>query len=170
MQTLKHTIHLSRLGGFGRQILVSAAFSATLQTASIAAPGGPPKLNVGPSCDAAARGSVVAGRNTEACLGDENVALGAFKKNWPQYAPADKVLCVGMIRKGGPSSYVELQSCLEIMRDAKVIRNDEIADPFLNKKGELDTRALMPTDLDEGNQYTVGRTETHRGHKRNHQE
>jgi hypothetical protein len=170
MQTLKHTIHLSRLGGFGRQILVSAAFSATLPTASIAAPDGPPKLNVSPSCDAAARGAEVAGRNTAACLADENTALDVLKKNWSQYPPTDKVQCVGMNRTGGPSSYVELQSCLEIMRDAKAIHNEEIAEPLLNKKGELDTRALMPADLDEGNQYTVGRTETHHGHKRNHRE
>jgi hypothetical protein len=170
MQTPKHMIHLSLLGRFGCQTLICAAFAATLPTASIAAPDGPPKLNVGPSCDAAARGSVVAGRNTEACLADENVALDVLKKNWSQYAPTDRVLCVGMNRTGGASSYVELQSCLEILRDAKVIRNDEIADPLLNKKGELDTRALMPADLDEGNQYTVGRTETHHGHKRNHRE
>jgi hypothetical protein len=170
MQTLRHIVHLGRLSRFGCQTLICAAFAATLPTASIAAPDGPPKLNVGPSCDAAARGSVVAGRNTAACLADENVALEVLKKNWSQYAPTDRVQCVGMNRTGGPSSYVELQSCLEIMRDAKVIRNDEIADPLLNKKGELDTRALMPTDLDEGSQYTVGRTETHHGHKRNHRE
>lgn len=169
MQTL-HTIQLSRLGRFGCQTLICGAFAATLLTASIAAPDGPPKLNVGPSCDAAARGSVVAGRNTAACLDDENTALEVLKKNWSQYSTSDKVVCVGMNRTGGPSSYVELQSCLEIIRDAKVIHNGAIADPLLNKKGELDTRTLDPTDLDEGNQYTVGRTKTNHGHKRNHRE
>jgi hypothetical protein len=170
MQTPRRTIHLIRLGTFGRQTLVGAAFATTLLTASIAAPDGPPKLNVAPSCDAAARGAVAAGRNTAACLGDENTALDVLKKNWSQYSSTDRVLCVGMNKTGGPSSYVELQSCLEIMRDAKVIHNDEIADPLLNKKGELDTRALVPADLDEGNQYKVGRTETHHGHNRNHRE
>jgi hypothetical protein len=170
MQTRKHMIRLSWVSRLCGQTLIGAAFAAALLTGSVAAPDGPPKLNVGPSCDAAARGSVVAGRNTAACLADENVALDVLKKNWSQYAAPDRVQCVGVNRTGGPSSYVELLSCLEIMRDAKVIRNDEIADPLLNKKGELDTRALMPTDLDEGNQYTVGRTETHRGHKRNHRE
>jgi hypothetical protein len=153
-----------------RHTLLSAAFSAMLLTASIAAPAGPPKLNVGPSCDAAARGSVGAGRNTAACLSDENVALDGLKKNWTQYSSADKVVCVGMNRTGGASSYVELQSCLEIMKAAKVIQKDEAADPFFNKRGELDTRALMPTDLNEGNLYTGGGTKVHRGHRRNHRE
>jgi len=169
VQTL-HTIHLSRLGRFGCQTLICGAFAATLLTALIAAPDGPPKLNVGPSCHAAARGLVVAGRNTAACLDDENTALEVLKKNWSQYSTSDKVVCVGMNRTGGPSSYVELQSCIEIIRDAKVIHNGAIADPLLNKKGELDTRTLDPTDLDEGNQYTVGRTKTNHGHKRNHRE
>jgi hypothetical protein len=162
---------------------MSAAFLATLLTASIAAPksgltgvdqphalDGPPKLNVSPSCQAAARVSIVAGRDTAACLSDENTALDLLKKNWAQYSSADRVQCIGMNRTGGASSYVELQACLEIMRDAKVIQKNEISDPFLNKKGELDTRALLPTDLKEESLYTGGGTKVHRGHRRNRRE
>jgi hypothetical protein len=36
--------------------------------------GGLPKLNVGSSCDAAAKGAISAGRDKEACLGDELAA------------------------------------------------------------------------------------------------
>jgi hypothetical protein len=85
----------------------------------------PPTLNVGPSCDAAARGAIVIGRDKEACMGDENAALDVLKKNWTQYNSADKVQCVGNVRQGGPASYVELLSCLEIMRDAKTIRETD---------------------------------------------
>jgi hypothetical protein len=170
VQTLKLAIRFRRPSSFGCQTLMSAAFLATLLTASIAAPDGPPKLNVSPSCEAAARGSVVAGRNTAACLSDENAALDVLKKNWAQYSSADKVQCVGMNRTGGASSYVELQSCLEVMSDARVIQKGELADPFLNKKGELDTRALMPTDLNEENLYTGDGTKVHRGHRRKHRE
>jgi hypothetical protein len=168
VQTLKLAIRFSRPSSFGCQTLMSAAFIATLLTASIAAPDAPPKLNVSPSCEAAARGAVVAGRNTASCLSDENAALDELKKHWAQYPSADKVQCVGMNRTGGASSYVELQACLEIMRDAKVIQKNEISDPFLNKKGELDTRALMPTDLNDENLYTGGGTKVHREHRRNH--
>ena len=135
MQTLNLAIRFGRPSSFGCQTLMSAAFLVTLLTASTAATDSPPKLNVSPSCNAAARGSVVAGRDTAACLSDENAALDVLKKNWTQYSSADKVVCVGMNRTGGASSYVEMQSCLEVMRDATVIQKDELDDPLLNKKG-----------------------------------
>ena len=170
MQTLTSTIQLSRHSRFGLETLVFAALAATLLTSSIAAPDGPPKLNVGPSCQAAARNSISAGRDKDACMADERVSEDQVTKNWSQYAPDDKTQCVGMNRKGGPSSYVELLSCLEIMRDAKIIRKDQLlADPLFNK-GVLNTRTLLPTDPREGNLYTDGGKKMRRAHKRNHRE
>ncbi len=83
---------------------------------------GPPNLNIGPSCEAAARGAIVAGRNKDACLGDERAAQDTLSKNWATYEAASKTQCIGNVKTGGPPSYVELLSCLEIMRDAKAIR------------------------------------------------
>jgi hypothetical protein len=97
----------------------------------------PPTLNIGPSCDAAARGAIVAGRDREACMGDERAARDILAKAWDKYAPADKTQCVGMNGKGGPASYVELLSCLEIMRDAKSIREtDALAPPAAGQQDE----------------------------------
>jgi hypothetical protein len=87
--------------------------------------GGPPTLQVGPSCEAAGRGAVVLGRNKEACLADENAALKTLRENWPKYAASDKTLCIGMESTGGPASYVELLSCLEVNRDARDIQNSD---------------------------------------------
>jgi hypothetical protein len=89
--------------------------------------GGPPVLQVGTSCEAAGRGAVVLGRNKEACLADETAAQDTLRQNWAKYAANDKTSCVGMTSTGGPPSYVELLSCLEIMRDARQIQN---ADPL----------------------------------------
>jgi hypothetical protein len=89
--------------------------------------GGPPVLQVVSSCEAAGRGAVVLGRNKEACLADETAAQDTLKQNWAKYAANDKTQCVGMTSTGGPASYVELLSCLEIMRDARQIQN---ADPL----------------------------------------
>jgi hypothetical protein len=89
--------------------------------------GGPPILQVVTSCEAAGRGAVVLGRNKEACLADETAAQDTLKQNWAKYAANDKTQCVGMTKTGGPASYVELLSCLEIMRDARQIQN---ADPL----------------------------------------
>jgi hypothetical protein len=87
--------------------------------------GSPPVLAVGPSCEAAGRGAVVLGRNKEACLADENAALKTLRENWAKYAAGDKTLCIGMESTGGPASYVELLSCLEVNRDAHDIQNSD---------------------------------------------
>jgi hypothetical protein len=100
---------------------VAAGFAAPVRADSV------PTLKVGPSCEAAGRGSVVLGRSKEACLADENAARDTLAKSWSKYSGTDKQECLGMEKTGGPSSYVELLSCLEIRRDARNIRN---ADPL----------------------------------------
>jgi hypothetical protein len=93
--------------------------------AAIARADSPPKLDVAPSCEAAARGAISAGRDKDACLNDEKTAEDVLAQNWSKYDTADKTQCVGNVKTGGPASYVELLSCLEIMRDAKTIRAGE---------------------------------------------
>jgi hypothetical protein len=85
----------------------------------------PPILNMGPSCDAAAAGAISLVRDKQECMREEGAAQDSLTKNWSQYLPADKTLCVGMVAKGGPPSYVELLSCLEIMKDAAAIHKAE---------------------------------------------
>jgi hypothetical protein len=89
-------------------------------------PGGPPQLEVRTSCKAAARGAVMLGRDENACLADESAALGSLRQSWDKYSATDKSQCVGMTRTGGPASYVELLSCLEVMRDARNLQNAEL--------------------------------------------
>ncbi len=113
---------------FVRIALTALAFGAQ---GAIALADSPPRLNVGPSCDAAARGAIVLGRDKAACMGDENAALDTLKKDWAKFSAADKTQCVGNVRTGGAPSYVELLSCLEIMRDAKKIRETDPGDAGL---------------------------------------
>jgi hypothetical protein len=84
-----------------------------------------PKFDLAPTCAAAAKYAISAGRDKEACLDDEHTAENTLVQNWSKYNAADKTQCVGNVRAGGPASYVELLSCLEIMRDAKAIREGE---------------------------------------------
>ena len=95
----------------------------TRQQNARAGAGGLPTLDVGPSCDAAGRGAVTLGRDKKACLGDETTAQDTLRQNWSKYAAADKSDCIGMVRTGGPASYVELLSCVEILRDARNIQS-----------------------------------------------
>ncbi len=74
---------------------------------------------------------------------------------------------VGMNRTGGPSSYVELQSCLIIMKDAKVIKNNmALAEPLVNK-GQLNTQALAASDIDDDGSNNNGGKKARRARKRN---
>jgi hypothetical protein len=92
----------------------------------------PPRLNAGPSCDAAARGAISLGRDKEASMSDERAAKDVLTKTWSQYSRVHKAQCVGMTNRGGPPSYVELISCLDIMKDAAAIHK---ADPLFGDFG-----------------------------------
>ena len=85
---------------------------------AIARADSPPKLNVGPTCNAAAPYAIAVGRSKEECLADEHVAENTLAENWSTYSAADKTQCTGTVHMGGPPSYVELLSCIEVLRDA----------------------------------------------------
>ena len=64
---------------------------------------------------------------------DEREAKDLLTKTWSQYSRAHKTQCVGMTSKGGQSSYVELISCLDIMKDAAALYK---ADPLFGDFGK----------------------------------
>jgi hypothetical protein len=84
-----------------------------------------PMLDVTTTCAAAAQYSISTGRDKGACLGDESTAQATLVQNWSKYNADDKNQCVGTVQTGGPPSYVELLSCIEILRDAKQIREGD---------------------------------------------
>jgi hypothetical protein len=85
---------------------------------------GPPRLDVNPSCEAAARVAVSKGRDKDSCLADEQTARDLLTKGWASYNATHKTQCIGNVKTGGPASYVELLACLEVMRDAKKYREE----------------------------------------------
>jgi hypothetical protein len=86
--------------------------------------GAPPDLDVRISCRAADRVSIAAPgtdkahNDMQACLDDERIAREALIKTWASFPAALRTLCVAMNRTGGPPSYAEMLTCLEVMRDA----------------------------------------------------
>src|SRR5258708_787411 len=108
--------------------------------APIALADSPPQLNVAPRWGGGGRGGISAGRDKEACLVDERTAESVLAQNWSKYDPADKTQCVGNVKTGGPASYVELLSCLEIMRDAKAIRQGDVLAPSDQPSGLMRRR------------------------------
>jgi len=93
--------------------------------APLAAPAdGVPKLNVEPSCraaaDAAAMGALPGAnmRDLASCMRDEDEARDTLSTEWAQFSARDKQRCVSETQTGGSPSYVELLVCLEMIRDA----------------------------------------------------
>src|SRR5690349_1431269 len=89
---------------FGAQLLAAgSAFAADH----------PPKLDVQSSCAAvASRG--MNGRTKEACMSEENSAQNTLTDKWTQFSASQRSRCGGLVQTGGPPSYVELLTCLEM--------------------------------------------------------
>ena len=60
------------------------------------------------------------------CASDEMHARDQLQAEWVQFSPGSKLECEGDSSIDGTSSYVELQTCLEMERDA---RNEREANP-----------------------------------------
>jgi len=84
-----------------------------------------PGLDVSVSCAAAAAVAISAGRDKDACLSDEKEARDQLNKDWTAAKEDDKSLCFGTVGTGGPPSYVELLSCLSVMKDYRQIRESD---------------------------------------------
>lgn len=78
-----------------------------------------PAFDVAPSCRAATQVSAVANRDENACKKDEDNARAKLDQEWAQYTPVQKNHCVQLSTLGGPASYVELVTCLELSKAAQ---------------------------------------------------
>jgi hypothetical protein len=84
-----------------------------------------PSLNVEPSCQAAASGSLGIKQDMSACLDDEKGAREQLVKEWGEFASEDRSLCTRLSKTGGSPTYTELLVCLELARDARKLPKEE---------------------------------------------
>jgi ribosome modulation factor len=80
----------------------------------------PPQLDTEPACRAVER-SGVNGRSREVCMNEENTARTALDGKWKDFTATQQAHCTGLVRMGGPPSYVELLTCLEMAEQAQKI-------------------------------------------------
>lgn len=83
-----------------------------------------PAFDIDPSCRAATTASAMANRDENACRKDENTARNKLEQDWAQYTPAQRAHCVQLSTLGGPASYVELATCLELSKAASELPRD----------------------------------------------
>jgi hypothetical protein len=88
-------------------------------SATIAAAQGVPKIDIGPSCKAAARGSTGIQQDYESCRKSEDAAREILAKQWNTFLAADRGSCFRLTTTGTPGTYTELLTCLEMKRDAR---------------------------------------------------
>ncbi len=67
------------------------------------------------------------GRTVENCVAGEEAARNDLEKQWAKLPAAERAQCTGTVAVGGTHSYVELLVCLEMMRDSRTRRDDELA-------------------------------------------
>ncbi|HEY7296840.1 MAG TPA: hypothetical protein VH684_02795 [Xanthobacteraceae bacterium] len=90
-----------------------------LGTLIVAAADGVPKINVQPSCKAAAGGIIGLKQDIQTCLKEEQNVHDQLVKEWSQFRPADRASCTRLATMSGGGTYTELLTCLEMMRDAR---------------------------------------------------
>jgi hypothetical protein len=83
-----------------------------------------PAFNVDPTCRAAAQASVINNRDENACKKDESDARAKLEQEWAQYTQVQRSHCVRLSTLGGPASYVELVTCLELSKAANDLPAD----------------------------------------------
>jgi hypothetical protein len=93
-----------------------------------------PAFDVAPSCRAATQSSVIANRDENSCKQEENNARAKLEQDWAQYTPTQKNHCVRLSTLGGPASYVELATCLELSKAANQLPRDMLDSKTIERR------------------------------------
>src|ERR1700761_6377991 len=89
-----------------------------------------PRYDLLPTCRKAialAAGEGSGGRTVKSCMAAEEEARKSLEKDWAKTPAAEQTQCMGTVKVGGAPSYVELQTCLEMMRDSRKLHEEERA-------------------------------------------
>ena len=96
-------------------VLAVSTLSATADTV--------PKLNVEPSCRAAARMGDSMDAKLQDCMREEHTARAKLENDWTQFSSRSRTLCVSIATQTRTQeSYVEVLTCLQSAREAEKLR------------------------------------------------
>lgn len=105
-------------------LAVSAGFIAGLSLAVPAQADTVPRYDVQRACRGAAEAAVSPGRTSQSCEDDETSARATLDKQWSDYPDADRARCVRASSLGGPASYVDLLTCLDMAKSVRALPKD----------------------------------------------
>jgi hypothetical protein len=86
-----------------------------------------PMFKVEPHCRFVAS-RVGSTEDLQVCLRKEREARQELMRQWTQFAPADKAHCLRLSTAGTDPTYTELLTCLEVQRDARLLRERNARD------------------------------------------
>ncbi|CAM5768170.1 hypothetical protein [Bosea minatitlanensis] len=75
---------------------------------------GPPRFDIAATCRDVGRAGDGVGGTVAACRADEEKARDSLAAKWSSYPVAKRNSCVAGARLGGPPSYVQVITCLEM--------------------------------------------------------
>jgi hypothetical protein len=84
-----------------------------------------PAFDMGPTCKSTARTELGGKADVDTCLSSENGARDELAKRWSQFPASDRARCSTLVHTGGPPSYIELLTCLEMSADVQRLRRDQ---------------------------------------------
>jgi hypothetical protein len=83
-----------------------------------------PSIDPEPSCRSAAARTQPIG-DIEICMRKERTARDQLAARWAEFSASDKADCIPLATAGGTPTYTELLTCLEMRRDARLLRESE---------------------------------------------
>lgn len=91
----------------------------------VAAADGVPHFDPRQGCQAGADSGVDLQPNVDGCVASEMQTRSSLVEQWKNFSAADRTNCVDETSMGGPPSYIEILTCLEIARDAREMDSHE---------------------------------------------
>ncbi|MBN9452920.1 MAG: hypothetical protein J0I42_13310 [Bosea sp.] len=76
----------------------------------------PPRFDISAACRDVGKSGVDVGRPASACQADEERARAELTARWHKFQPSARTTCVESASFGGPPSYVEVLTCLEMKK------------------------------------------------------
>lgn len=92
-------------------VLLSLSVSPALPVADTV-----PRFDIAASCGSADKSATGIGRPVQACRDDEEKARTALETRWSEYPAGARSSCTADASLGGPPSYVQLITCLEMRK------------------------------------------------------
>ena len=86
--------------------------------------GGVPKLDMNPTCRSPARLDLGGTADVNVCLASEQRVRDQLVKEWSTFPAQDRRECIELVTHGGPPSYIELYTCLEMAREVRRLRRE----------------------------------------------